>query len=181
MAVGSLITRPGSRRHPCSKSRPRRAAADTRCWHEWLLDVNTRGSLDLVLCDSGDIVAYADRFGPETLHLAELLPPYAGLALGDPDVGIDLTRRGSKPRKGCVVSSTPLAGEGDSATLECRCLSLGELILLRQGAVASRAKAEATPTEASPRSIELPPTRELRRPVPRKGSAPFSIVHRTSY
>jgi transglutaminase-like putative cysteine protease/predicted glutamine amidotransferase len=131
------------------------ADADARVLHGWLLDLNTRGGLDLVLCDGRDLIAYADRYNPDRLLLAEILPPYTGMAFGDGDVSIDLSRRGGKPRKGCVISSSPLANHangsmppsapaassatGDSArqtaTLPWRRLAPGELLLIRQGAV----------------------------------------------
>src|SRR5271165_6233461 len=66
------------------------AEADLAVVREWLLELNERGSLDLVLCDGRDLLAYADRLGTVGLHLGELLPPYEQLVIGDDDVQIDL-------------------------------------------------------------------------------------------
>ncbi len=154
--------------------------ADPRALHEWLLELNARGTLDLVLCDGSSLLAYGDRSTPG-LHVAALLPPYAGLSFGDDDVRIDLTRRGSKPRKGVVVASAPLAGEGPAAALSWRCLAPGELVVLRQGATVGGALPDENGHAGQPRPTALPPTRAERRLSAQKPPAKLSIVHRTSY
>ncbi|HTQ47091.1 MAG TPA: class II glutamine amidotransferase [Polyangiaceae bacterium] len=155
------------------------ADADPEELHRWLLELNDRGSLDLVLCDGRDLLAYADRFGHERLQLAELLPPYNGLVFGDDDVRIDLTRRGSKPRKGCVISSSPLAAEV-LTVLSWRRLEQGEFLLLRQGAVTFRA-VPRPPSAPAARATHLQPTRAERRHAARKPATRITTVHRTSY
>ncbi len=157
------------------------ADADPRELHGWLMELNTRGSLDLVICDGRHLLAYADRFGAERLHLAELLPPYNGVAFGDADVRIDLTRRGSKPRKGCVVASSQLAAEGPTPPLAWRRLERGEMVLLRQGAVVGGVVPEETRTPGVARAVSLPPARAERRHAARKQPARIASVHRTSY
>ncbi len=156
------------------------AEADPRVLHDWLLELNAMGTLDLVLCDGSSLLAYANRSGAG-LHVAALLPPYAGLSFGDNDVRIDLTRRGSKPRKGCVIASAPLTGEGPAASLPWRHLAAGEMIVLRQGAVVGGAlpdeNGHAGPTPPAP----LPLTRAARRQAARNAPARLAIVHRTSY
>ncbi len=156
------------------------AEADPRALHEWLLDLNTRGSLDLVLCDGSSLLAYGDRTAPG-LHIASLLPPYAGLSVGDDDVRIDLTRRGSKPRKGVVVSSAPLTGPGPAAELSWRCIGPGELVVLRQGAIVGGALPDENGHAGPPRKVALPPTRAERRRGAQKPQAQLTIVHTTSY
>jgi transglutaminase-like putative cysteine protease/predicted glutamine amidotransferase len=148
--------------------------------HEWLLELNTRGSLDVVLCDGQHVLAYADRFGPDNLHLAQLIPPYTALALADADVRIDLSRRGSRPCKGCVVSSSPLRGEGVPDP-SWRRLARGEVVLLRQGAVVGEALPDEAMAAQVPRAANPPPTRAERRVAARKPNARLSITHRTSY
>jgi transglutaminase-like putative cysteine protease/predicted glutamine amidotransferase len=161
------------------------AEADPEALHEWLLELNTRGTLDLVLCDGSSLLAYGDRAG-SGLHMAMLLPPYAGLSLGDDDVRIDLTRRGSKPRKGCVVASTPLTGEGTTALIWRR-LAAGELVIARQGTIVggalppARSAAELAGTPSRPPPPALPPTRAERRLSAQKAPAKIAVVHRTSY
>ena len=44
---------------------PSLAEADLGVLHGWLLELNARGSLDMVLCDGRDLLAYADRFGAQ--------------------------------------------------------------------------------------------------------------------
>ncbi|MGA3123734.1 MAG: class II glutamine amidotransferase [Polyangiaceae bacterium] len=157
------------------------AEADPRILHRWLLDLNTRGGLDLVLCDGSDLIAYADRYSPRRLLLAELRPPYVGVAFGDADVRIDLTRRGSKPRKGCVISSSPLNNEGSGAPLSWRRLAPGELVSLRQGAVVGDLLADETPGTAPAPAVSLPPTRPERREGARKPRTRLSTTHQTRY
>jgi transglutaminase-like putative cysteine protease/predicted glutamine amidotransferase len=158
------------------------ADADPHAVHEWLLELNTRGTLDLVLCDGSSLLVYGDRMTPG-LHVSALLPPYAGLSLGDDDVRIDLTRRGSKPRKGYVVSSEPLVGEdlAATATLSWRRLEPGELVVLRQGAVVEGALPDANGLAGPLSTKGVPPTRAERRVSARQAPARISIVHRTSY
>jgi transglutaminase-like putative cysteine protease/predicted glutamine amidotransferase len=160
---------------------PSIADADLGVLHEWLLELNTRGGLDMVLCDGRDLLAYADRFGSDRLHVAEVLPPYRGVAFGDADVWIDLTRRGSKPRKGCVVSSSPLTSEGASAPLSWRQLGRGELVVMRQGAVVAGLMTEEAVGAGVSRTIRLPPARAERREAARRPALTLSTLHRTSY
>jgi len=160
---------------------PSIAEAELRVLHGWLLELNTLGGLDMVLCDGRDLLAYADRFGSDRLHLTQVLPPYHGVAFGDADVLIDLTRRGSPPRKGCVISSSPLASEGAVAPLSWRQLGRGELVLIRQGAVVSGLVTEEAVGAGASRSIHLPPARAERREAARRQVITLSTVHTTSY
>jgi transglutaminase-like putative cysteine protease/predicted glutamine amidotransferase len=163
------------------------AEADLGMLHGWLLALNAYGSLDLVLCDGQHVVAYADRAGVAALHVAQVVPPYE-VALGDGDVLIDLSRRGSRPRKGCVVSSTPLAAESpdedgaaSAAGPRWRQMVPGELLLVCQGSVVSSLlPAEAVAAGVTP-SARTPPTRSERRAAARRPEARLSILHRTSY
>ena len=157
------------------------AEVDTAVLHQWLLELNARGSLDLVLCDGQRLVAYADRFGPGTLHLSELLPPYDGLAFGDSDVRVDLSRRGSRPRKGCVVSSAPLERETGGPALVWRPLARGELVVMCQGAVVADILPEESRLAGLPRSADLAPPRSERRAAARKPAMQLVATHRTTY
>jgi len=167
------------------------ADADLAVLHGWLLEANARGSLDMVLCDGRDLLAYADRGGAQRLHLAQLLPPYRGVAFGDADVQIDLTRRGSKSRKGWVVSSSPLTSESpgqlpltnvpSSSPIEWRQLAPGELVLLRQGAIIADRLPDGVPGAESKRTATLPLGRSQRREAARRPATILSTVHRTAY
>jgi transglutaminase-like putative cysteine protease/predicted glutamine amidotransferase len=156
------------------------AEADVGILHGWLLELNAYGSLDLVLCDGQHVVAYADRYARASLHVAQILPPYPEATLGDDDVLIDLTRRGSRPRKGCVVSSSPLAGEGTSQTA-WRKMTPGELLLLSQGSVVRDVLPPEAVSQGATVATRTPPTRSERREAARRPEARLSIVHRTSY
>ncbi len=157
------------------------ADADVGVVHGWLLELNALGSLDLALCDGRDLLVYADRFGPSALHVARLVPPYASLVLGDADVKIDLTRRGSKGRAGVIVASEPLQAEGAEALLAWRRLARGELVLVRHGAVVGGALPDEAREAGIPHAIHLPPTRAERARAARAEPARLSIVHRTLY
>jgi transglutaminase-like putative cysteine protease/predicted glutamine amidotransferase len=148
--------------------------------HDWLLELNTHGSLDLVLSDGQHVVAYADQYGRASLHVAQLLPPYAESTLGDDDVLIDLTRRGGRPRKGVVVSSSPLEGEGSSAP-KWRRMAPGELLLICQGSVTRDLLPEEAINAGTPRATRPFPTRSERRAAARRPATRLSILHKTSY
>ena len=155
------------------------ADVDLHVLHGWLLELNERGALNLVLTDGRDLVTYADRSGAEAAYMAELLPPYPDLALGDADVRIDLTRRGSKPSKGWVVSSARLASEGAGAELSWRRLAPGELVVLRRGAIVGGVLADGAAQASTPAPTGLPPTRGERRLSARKPPGRLHVVHRT--
>jgi transglutaminase-like putative cysteine protease/predicted glutamine amidotransferase len=156
------------------------AEVDLLRLHGWLLELNAHGSLDLVLTDGQHVVTYADHYGRASLHVAQLLPPYEGSTLGDSDVLIDLTRRGGRPRKGLVVSSSPLQGEGKSE-VQWRRLAQGELLLVCQGKVTrDLVPAEAASAGVAP-AIRAFPTRTERRAAARRPPARLSILHKTAY
>jgi transglutaminase-like putative cysteine protease/predicted glutamine amidotransferase len=148
--------------------------------HGWLLDLNSLGSLDLVLCDGRDLLAYGDRFGGGTLQLGDLLPPYSKLVIGDDDVGVDLTSRGKGDRKGVIVSSGALSSEGSALRLRWRPLQPGELIVARQGAI-ERILLPETSGDPLPDVAASPRTREHRRRAAMASPMRLSITHRTSY
>lgn len=157
------------------------AEADLPVVHGWLMDLNTRGSLNLVLCDGQSLLAYADRYGPEALHLGELLPPYAQLTIGDDDVQIDLTRRGKSERKGVIVSSGPLRSEGSAHRLSWRRLLAGELVVVRQGAVVAHAPAPKAASEDVRPRADTASSRAHRRQAAMATPMRLSILHRTTY
>ena len=168
--------------------------AELHVVHEWLVELNSRGSLDLVLCDGQSLLAYADAFGPHTLHLGELLPPYEKLVVGDDDVQIDLVRRGRSDRKGVIVSSGPLRSEGSAQRLAWRPMQRGEIVVVRQGAIAGKMHSEPQPGSSAPAAkaldpaasdpaADLPGARWRAHRAAAASSVPtrLTIVHRTSY
>jgi transglutaminase-like putative cysteine protease/predicted glutamine amidotransferase len=156
------------------------ADADLTVIHQWLTDLNKLGSLDLVLCDGRDLLAYADRSGP-VLHLGELLPPYAHLVVGDHDVQIDLTSRGKSERKGIIVSSGPLRSDGSAHRLSWRCLQSGELVVLRQGAIVGSVLPAQTTADHPKPTVDGAPSRARRRQAAIASSMRLWILHQTSY
>jgi transglutaminase-like putative cysteine protease/predicted glutamine amidotransferase len=158
------------------------ADADLEVLQAWLAELNARGSLDLVLCDGQNLVAYADRNGPESLHLGELLPPYAHFVVGDDDVQVDLSSRGNIERKGILVSSGVLTSVGEARRLSWRPLRRGELVSVRQGAVvATLAPRDAPSTTEKPAAVDAAPSRVRRRQAAMAEPMRLSIVHRTLY
>jgi transglutaminase-like putative cysteine protease len=106
------------------------------------------------------------------LWLGQLAPPYDVIAFGDDDLGLDLTRRGAKARKGVVVcTERQQAREGDAErALKWRQLAPGQLLVVREGAViAERTTGGAIDTV---RTKRVPARAEPRT---------FDIVHKTVY
>ncbi|MDP9036422.1 MAG: class II glutamine amidotransferase [Myxococcota bacterium] len=157
------------------------ADSDIAVIHGWLMDLNGYGSLDLVLCDGGHLLAYADRFGPNTLHLGELLPPYADLVIGDADVRIDLTSRGKTGRKGVLIASEPLRSEGTALFSSWRPLRNGEIVLVRQGAIVGGAVTNVPKPEVGKEAAQLPASRARRRQTAVTTPTRLAVFHRTSY
>ena len=157
------------------------ADADLAVVRQWLLELNAHGSLDLVLCDGRDLLAYADRAGPQALHIGELLPPFAKLVIGDDDVQIDLTSRGKSERKGVLVSSGLLRSEGDAHRLSWRPMKPGEVVVVRQGAIVASALPAEGPVDELKPADGSPRSRAHRRQAAMTQTARLSIEHRTVY
>ena len=134
-----------------------------------------------MLCDGQNLVAYADRFGPESLHLGELLPPYAHLVVGDDDVQIDLSSRGNIERKGILVSFGKLRSEGSAQRLSWRPLGKGELVMVRQGAIVATLSPPGAPEQAGKLAADAAPSRAHRRQAAMAEPMRLSIFHRTLY
>jgi transglutaminase-like putative cysteine protease/predicted glutamine amidotransferase len=174
------------------------ADADLPVIHDWLTDLNSLGSLDLVLCDGRDLLAYADHSGVGALHLGELLPPYLHLVIGDDDVQIDLTSRGKSSRKGIFVSSGPLKVEpfgppGQAVAslekpparpaqrLSWRRLEPGELVVLREGAVVASIVAPQKRSEDAKPGVDALLSRAHHRQPAIAPAMRLRLLHRTSY
>ena len=140
----------------------------------WFARMGVHGCMTAVLTDGRDLLAYADARGESALHLGRVVPPYERLALGDADVEVDLGRRGVKPRKGVIIASNPLEGEGATWTA----LAPGRLVVVRQGAVIAEVGAATPPGE--PASAPLVGRPDLGRPQ-RAQARKLQVVHRTAY
>ncbi|MBA2540093.1 MAG: class II glutamine amidotransferase [Deltaproteobacteria bacterium] len=138
---------------------------------EWFGALNEVGELTMCLTDGRDLLVHADRRGAP-LHLGTLTPPYERIAFGDDDLGVDLTRRGAKARKGMIVCTDQLpARDGDAGTaLVWRQLAPGSLLVLREGAVITETSTGG--------AVDTP--RERRRPK-RAEPCTYDVTHRTVY
>jgi transglutaminase-like putative cysteine protease/predicted glutamine amidotransferase len=123
----------------------------------WLQEWNRSGVLNVVLSDGEDIVAYADSRGEEPLSVATFAPPYERAIFADGDVELDLTRRGAKPRRGVLVTSSPMTSVGDT-DLKFHHLEPGHMVVIREGYVRFRSQTPASnPTENPADNIPLWP------------------------
>ncbi len=137
----------------------------------WLDELNAIGELTMVLTDGRDLLVHADRRGVP-LWIGKLAPPYEKIAFGDADLGVDLTRRGAKSRKGVIVCTERLvAGEGDAErAVVWEQLDPGRLLVIREGAVVREATTGGPVTTA----------RERWRPA-RSEPRTFDVTHKTTY
>jgi transglutaminase-like putative cysteine protease/predicted glutamine amidotransferase len=142
----------------------------------WFSRMSAHGCVTAVLSDGRDLLAYADASGDSALHLGRVLPPYERLALGDADVEVDLGRRGVKARKGVIIASNPLEGEGATWTP----LLPGRLVVVRQGAVIAEVGPGAGPPRSEPAGAELVGRPDLGRPQ-RVQARRLHVLHRTAY
>jgi transglutaminase-like putative cysteine protease/predicted glutamine amidotransferase len=151
--------------------------AEPEVLREWLDAINAHGTLTIVLADGRDLLVYADRNAAEDrgIFLCEILPPYEELILTDEDLGVDLTGRGVKSRKGVIVASNPLKGSAG----KWKQLEAGHLAVIRQGSI----RAHAAPAGNRDFTLSHPPQIipvELRLPKPAQIKK-FNIRHRTAY
>lgn len=123
---------------------------DLAMLRDWLDVLDDEGGLTIALTDGRDLIVYADRDGEGSLYLGTIAPPYDRAVFGDADLVLDLGARGTKSRKGVIVSSTPLqpieSPPADGANAEppeqraaiaWTQVPPGTLLCIRQGAVIS--------------------------------------------
>lgn len=136
------------------------------------------GGMTSVLTDGRTLVVYADKKRDGALHLAHVVPPYERVVIGDSDLGVDLFRRGTKTRKGVLVSSEPLDPE-PGVKLAWEAIEPGRLLVICEGAIVAAAGPRADTGKKS-----VPPGQKVTRVMPRPRVAPprrLEIVHRTAY
>jgi transglutaminase-like putative cysteine protease/predicted glutamine amidotransferase len=146
------------------------ADADLDVLTKWLTEYNEIGGMTMCITDGRDLLVHCDRRGTP-LWLGELRPPYEKIAFGDDDLGVDLTKRGAKSRKGVVICTDPQQPrEGDAEkALSWRQLAPGQLLVIREGAVIAE--------RSSGGAVESPRPKLPTKAEPRV----FDIVHRTVY
>lgn len=158
------------------------AQCDLETVRGWLQEFNEGGSLSFLLSDGLDLLAYADKHGDGTMSIASFAPPYQRAVFGDHDVEIDLTRRGAKPRRGVILTSSPLENVGD-ALLVHRRIAPGHIVVVREGYVRFRSQPSQPEGESGRRdSIPIWP---IARPVPSRADLDdthrYRVTHRTVY
>ncbi len=150
--------------------------ADPAVLLDWLGTINTLGTLNVVLSDGRDVLAYADKH-QSGLSTWQLLPPYQQVVVGDKDVTIDLTRHGIKSRKGIFISSRPLTAVGGGVEPAWQPLDAGSLWVIRQGALRAVVGAPGPPVQRernghSQKRLHRPEMAETKR---------LQVLHRTVY
>lgn len=136
---------------------------------EWLAELDADGGLTIALADGRDLVVYADLDNEGSLYLGTILPPYDRAVFGDDDLVLDLGARGTKSRKGVIVSSTPMAtiepppDAGGAAPPPERRASIawtqippGTLLCIRQGAVVAEHGPPAAAVAVPPADPAVP-------------------------
>ena len=159
---------------------------DPEVLRRWLEEINDHGSMTMVLTDGHDLAIYADKNDVGGVYTWTVLPPYERLVLGDTDVEIDLTRRGTKSRKGVIVSSDPLDSFAGAPATWTQ-VRPGSLLMVRQGAIRAelRANIESLPPPGSkpgsgPPPVIVAPSREIQRPTLAEVRR-LDVRHRTMY
>jgi transglutaminase-like putative cysteine protease/predicted glutamine amidotransferase len=143
-------------------------------------DLSEHGGMTSVLTDGRDLVVYADKKRDGAIYLASVIPPYERAIISDEELTVDLFGRGTKSRKGILVSSSPLAPE-PGVKLTWEPLEAGRLLVVREGAIVADAGPAAA---AAPARRPSEPTQKVTRTLPRPRVAAerrLRVVHRTSY
>lgn len=153
---------------------------------QWLSELNEHGSMTMVLTDGHDLAIYADKNDVGGVYVWQVQPPYERLVVGDADVEIDLTRRGTKSRKGVIISSEPLDSYAEAPASWTR-VRPGSLVIVRQGAIRAEARSGAATVpppagKADPNATPMlvAPSRDLHRPT-RAEVRRLDVRHRTVY
>ncbi len=170
------------------------ADADLEQVRTWLDLFDDDGGLTIALTDGRDLLVYADRDEDSSIWIGQLVPPYDRCVIGDGDLVVDLGARGTKSRKGVIVSSTPLeaieseveVAEGAEApippSITWTQLTPGHLVTIRQGAVVTDIGPPSA--GASQRSSLVTPAVQARVAMSKVGVAPirtYDVRHRTVY
>ena len=121
--------------------------------HGWLDEANAFGSLNLLLSDGKDLVAYQDRGGFNRLHWMRRRPPHVAGVLENDEVRVDLDHALDANRTALVFSTDPLRG-GDWTRM-----APGQMLVARRGGVAWDSAGEATRLKKRKTTPAAPPPR----------------------
>ncbi len=145
----------------------------------WLSDLNVDGTLNILLSDGEDIIAYQDASGFRPLHTQRLTPPHASTELSNAVMRLDYSGPLDAHRTLLLIATTPLGG-GDWRPLEP-----GQLIVARRG---NFLRADDSGASAQPSDPPMGDSAASRRkssrpapPIPKVGSRLYRVLHRTSY
>lgn len=152
--------------------------ADPKVLQGWLAAYDELGVMTCTLTDGTDLLVYTDGQGAQPCWIWHIKPPYEEVVFGDDEIGVDLTRRGAKARKGVVVATNILESECETPTT-WRELEPGSLVQMRQGAIMVELPPQRAPTP------DKNPEERAPRPMPKRPrTAPprrLEILHRTTY
>lgn len=97
--------------------------------HAWLTELNGLGSLNLLLSDGHDLVAYHDQRGFRSLSWQRRRPPHGSEPLESDDIRLAFQDGRDVSRTSVIVSTRPLSGEPWAPFLP------GQMLVARRGAV----------------------------------------------
>jgi len=106
--------------------------------HSWLRAANAFGTLNLLLTDGADLVAYEDQGAFHPLHWKRLRPPHSPSVLDNREVRVDLDNALDESRTGLFFASEP-PDDGTWASM-----APGAMMVGRRGAVVWDSGGEAT-------------------------------------
>ncbi len=106
--------------------------------HAWLREANAFGTLNLLLTDGADVVAYQDLGAFHPLHWRRRRPPHAESVLDSRELRVDLDNALDASRTGLFFASEPLDDGAWTA------MAPGQMLVGRRGAVVWDSAGEAT-------------------------------------
>lgn len=95
--------------------------------HQWIKQLDDIGTINLLMTDGQDLVAYRDATSFNSLWITRRCPPHATQQLENPVLQLDLSDPLDENRTVVIVSTTPLSKEG---WIE---LQPGQLVVVRRG------------------------------------------------
>lgn len=97
--------------------------------HQWIAQLDEIGTINLLLTDGQDLIAYRDVSGFNALWITRRIPPHATQLLENPVMQLDLSDPLDENRTVVIVSTTPLSKDG---WVE---LQPGQLVVVRRGQI----------------------------------------------
>lgn len=123
--------------------------------HGWLRELDEMGTANFLLTDGIDLVVHRDAEAYNTLYSMRLTPPHGATRWSTPDIEVDLSDAEDLGRSAVLVSTIPLAAEGDAKEGWIE-LAPSQMLVLRRGSVIHDSHAGASAARriiAPPRSL----------------------------